>query len=88
MASPVNSCPPPEKDWTDVHAGGINRIRYIWGRYLPMSLAWETLESQRWGPAITDSTPYDEPRAAEWPESRLSKMWSNSDPSARGPILA
>jgi hypothetical protein len=41
--------PPEGNDWTDIHAGGVNRIRYFWGRYLPMSLAWETLESQRWG---------------------------------------
>ena len=29
---------PPEgcKDWTDVHASGFNRLRYVWGRYLPL----------------------------------------------------
>lgn len=42
---------PPEKDWGEVHAGGANRIRYLWGRYLSMSRSWEELESLRWGPA-------------------------------------
>jgi len=29
---------PPDgcKDWTDVHATGFNRIRYMWGRFLPL----------------------------------------------------
>jgi len=36
--------PEPDKDWTDVHRGGANRIRYIWGRYLAMSKKWEELE--------------------------------------------
>jgi len=35
---------PPEKDWTDVHREGKNRICYIWGRYLPLSRKWEDLE--------------------------------------------
>ncbi len=29
--------PEPDKDWGEVHAGGFNRVRYHWGRYLPMS---------------------------------------------------
>ena len=29
--------PSPGKDWTDVHSGGFNRVRYHWGRFLPMS---------------------------------------------------
>ena len=41
---------PPDKDWGEVHAGGANRIRYLWGRYLSMSKSWEQLESLRWGP--------------------------------------
>ena len=36
--------PEPDNDWTDVHRGGANRIRYIWGRYLDMSKNWEELE--------------------------------------------
>ena len=34
--------PDPDKDWGEVHAGGFNRIRYYWGRYLPMSRPLET----------------------------------------------
>jgi DNA primase len=34
----------PLKDWGDVHAGGWNRIRYHWGRHLPLSKSWEELE--------------------------------------------
>ncbi len=40
----------PLKDWGDVHREGANRVRYCWGRYLPMSKSWGELESQRWGP--------------------------------------
>ncbi len=42
---------PPEgfKDWTELHATGFNRVRYVWGRYLHMSTPWEELASQRWG---------------------------------------
>lgn len=29
--------PPEGKDWTEFHATGFSRIRYLWGRYLPMS---------------------------------------------------
>lgn len=37
---------PPEgdKDWTDVHRGGWNRIRCHWGPYLGLALSWEQLE--------------------------------------------
>ncbi len=49
-ASAVRVRPPdPDKDWGEVHAKGANRIRYLWGRYLPMSMGWESLGSQRWG---------------------------------------
>ena len=41
---------PPDKDWGEVHREGPNRIRFHWGRYLPMSQSWEQLESLRWGP--------------------------------------
>ena len=41
---------PPDKDWGEIHAGGSNRVRYLWGRYLSMSQSWEQLESLRWGP--------------------------------------
>lgn len=45
---------PPEgcKDWTDVHATGRHRVRYLWGKRLPMSASWEELASARWGPAL------------------------------------
>jgi hypothetical protein len=48
---------PPDgvKDWTELWQSGFNSIRYHWGRYLPMSLPWEVLASQRWGPALTES---------------------------------
>ena len=41
--------PEPDKDWGEVHAGGFNRVRYHWGRYLPMSKPIEssTLEESR-----------------------------------------
>jgi hypothetical protein len=41
--------PEPDNDWGDVHAGGFNRIRYVWGRYLPLGTPVDELESQRWG---------------------------------------
>ncbi len=40
---------PPDKDWGEVHAGGANRIRYLWGRYLPMSKSWGS-----WNPSDGD----------------------------------
>ncbi len=38
---------PPDKDWGEVHAGGANRIRYLWGRYLLLSkpIEFTTLET-------------------------------------------
>jgi hypothetical protein len=37
-ASAVRVRPPaPDKDWGEVHAGGPNRIRYHWGRYLKLA---------------------------------------------------
>ena len=50
---------PPEgcNDWTDVHASGRNRIRFIWGRYLPISTTWEELSDWRWGAALDDDEP-------------------------------
>lgn len=41
--------PGPGKDWTDVHAGGFNRIRYHLGRFLELSADWSVLEAERWG---------------------------------------
>jgi hypothetical protein len=57
--------PPEGKDWTDFHATGFNRLRYFWGRFLPMSTAWETLESQRWGPALHSTPSGDDAYAAD-----------------------
>lgn len=58
---------PPEgcNDWTDLHLGGFSRIRYHWGRWLPMSVPWEELSGWRWGPALTEFTEAsdDEPDA-------------------------
>jgi hypothetical protein len=50
---------PPEgvKDWTELWQSGFSRIYYHWGRFLPMSLPWETLKSQRWGPLNEDPEP-------------------------------
>ena len=47
---------PPEgvKDWTELWQAGRSSIRYLWGRYLPMSKPWEELAAQRWGP-VRDS---------------------------------
>jgi hypothetical protein len=47
---------PPEgiKDWTELWQSGFSRIRYHWGRFLPMSVPWETLVTQRGGPARVD----------------------------------
>ncbi len=41
---------PPEgsKDWTEVHAGGWNRIRYYMGQHLGQRTPWGVLEAQRW----------------------------------------
>jgi DNA primase len=37
-ASAVRVRPPdPDKDWGEVHAGGVNRIRYHWGRHLKIT---------------------------------------------------
>jgi hypothetical protein len=47
--------PGPGKDWTDVHAGGRNRIGYYFGRHLGTSVPWEELAGWRWGPAIEDA---------------------------------
>ncbi|WP_165246170.1 CHC2 zinc finger domain-containing protein [Paludisphaera soli] len=49
---------PPEgcNDWGDVHASGFGRIRYLWGRHLPLSVAWEELSGWRWGPAPIEPT--------------------------------
>ncbi len=50
---------PPQgvKDWTELWQAGFNAIRYLWGRYLPMSMAWDELAAQRWGPALTEPDP-------------------------------
>ena len=45
------------KDWTELWQAGRNSIRYLWGRYLPMSKPWEELAARRWGPALNDSSP-------------------------------
>lgn len=50
--------PGPDKDWTEVHAGGPNRLRYFWGRYLPMSRPWDELAAERWGPAGDELTTF------------------------------
>jgi len=47
-ASAIRVRPPdPDKDWGEVHAAGVNRIRFHWGRHLPMSKPIEiaTLET-------------------------------------------
>ena len=35
---------PPDKDWTDTHAGGCNRIRYCWSGMIPLSTFPEGVE--------------------------------------------
>jgi len=50
---------PPEgcKDWTDVHRSGFSRIRYHWGRHLPMSASRERTDHE--GCEIDDESPED-----------------------------
>ena len=45
---------PPQgvKDWTELWQAGRNSIRYLWGRYLPMSVPFEELGTWTWGPAL------------------------------------
>jgi DNA primase len=47
---------PPEgvKDWNELHRAAPNAIRYLWGRYLPVSRPWEELAELRWGPALIE----------------------------------
>jgi DNA primase len=58
--------PAPEKDWTEVHAGGCNRLRYLWGGILRQPCTpWEELAARRWGPGFTIEGPglvVDRPR--------------------------
>jgi hypothetical protein len=50
--------PAPDKDWTEVHAAGFNRLRYLWGGILRRpGTPWEELAAQRWGPRLTDPAP-------------------------------
>jgi hypothetical protein len=50
--------PAPDKDWTDVHAGGCNRLRYLWGGILRRpGTPWDELAARRWGPGLTDPAP-------------------------------
>jgi DNA primase len=38
-ASAIRVRPPtPDKDWGEVHAGGFNMIRYVWGRHLALGV--------------------------------------------------
>ncbi len=45
---------PPQgvKDWTELWQAGRNSIRYLWGRYLPMSVPFQELGTWTWGPAL------------------------------------
>lgn len=36
--------PPDGKDWTELHRGGPNRIRYFWGPLLELARKWEDLK--------------------------------------------
>lgn len=66
---------PPDKDWTDTHRGGCNRIRYHFGRELRLGSTWSELESQRWGPALLEESDpclnVDEPDDVLAQETRL-----------------
>jgi len=55
--------PPEGKDWTEYHATGFDRIRYLWGGIITTPIPWEVLEAERWGPAA------DRPHAQ--PDKRL-----------------
>jgi hypothetical protein len=45
--------PGPGKDWTEVHAAGCNRIRYLWcGILRRPGTTWEELAARRWGPGL------------------------------------
>ena len=72
--------PAPDNDWGEVHAGGPNRIRYIWGSFLAMARSWEELSVQRWGPALNDPTPdiiIDRPQSQD--PARLKAVWEGAD---------
>jgi DNA primase len=49
--------PPEGKDWTEFHATGFNRIRYLWGGIIESPISWEELAARRWGPAREDPEP-------------------------------
>jgi hypothetical protein len=50
--------PAPDKDWTEVHAAGPNRLRYIWGGILRRTgTPWDELAARRWGPGLTVEGP-------------------------------
>ena len=49
--------PAPDKDWGEVHAGGANRIRHLWGRLLNLYTPWEKLEPKGELVNETESTP-------------------------------
>src|SRR5262249_56885202 len=38
--------PEPDKDWTEVHQGGFNRLRYYWTRLLRPAPSWAQLAGQ------------------------------------------
>jgi hypothetical protein len=50
---------PPQgcNDWTELHASGFSRIRYLWGRYLPLTPPGAQAAHERWG--IDDGIPED-----------------------------
>jgi len=63
---------PPEgcNDWTEVHAGGAGRIRYHWGRWLPLAVPPVEPAAWRWGPAVSETTEADDRALTERPAFR------------------
>jgi hypothetical protein len=48
--------PPEGKDWTEFHATGFNRIRYLWGGIIKKPTNWAELATQTWGQIFIDQT--------------------------------
>ena len=70
--------PDGDKDWTDVHRGGPNRIRYHWGRYLNTSQVREEPGSVRGGPVLEEEEQTD-PYTADEREAIQAEDCRDSD---------
>jgi hypothetical protein len=92
-ARAVRARPPaPARDWGEVHAGGFNRIRYIWGGILRRpGTPWEDLAKARWGPGLTDPAPgivADAPAGATTPEPKAEPAREEEQTDPAGPPVS